>query len=119
MNYRSLTAAEIAALEAQGCTASNWQEIEVAEAFEPTYVRNTHFSGHILMGTFRREFELPGGLKVHSGIYNATIHNCELGDDVHIYNIHNYIANYRIGDNTCIENVNSVSTNSPPAWHTF
>ena len=116
MNYRSLTAAEIAALEAQGCTASNWQEIEVAETFEPTYVRNTHFSGHILMGTFRREFELPGGLKVHSGIYNATIHNCELGDDVHIYNIHNYIANYRIGDNTCIENVNSVLVDGRTAF---
>ena len=106
--YRKLTAAEIAALEAQGCAAADWHEVEVAEGFEPTHVHNTHFSGHIVMGVFRREFELPGGLKVHSGIYNATIHNCEIGNDVHIYNIHNYIANYRIGDNTCIENVNSV-----------
>ena len=108
MSYRSLTAAEIAALEAQGCAAADWQEIEVADAFEPSHVHNTHFSGHNVLGAFNREFELPGGLRVHSGIYNATIHNCEIGNDVHIFNIHNYIANYRIGDNSCIENVNSV-----------
>ena len=32
----------------------------------------------------------------------------EVGDNCHLYNIHNYIANYRIGKETCIENVNSI-----------
>jgi hypothetical protein len=45
---------------------------------------------------------------IHSGIYNATLHNCEVGDDAHLYNIHNYIANYHIGAHTCIENVNAI-----------
>ena len=31
-----------------------------------------------------------------------------MGDDAHLYNIHNYIANYRIGRETCIENVNAI-----------
>ena len=106
--YRKLTSAEIAQLEAQGCSAKNWAEIEVAQAFEPQYVRNAHFSGHNRLGVFRREIELPGGLTIHSGIYNATLHNCEVGDDAHLYNIHNYIANYHIGSNTCIENVNAI-----------
>ncbi|MBQ7996388.1 MAG: DUF4954 family protein [Paludibacteraceae bacterium] len=106
--YRKLTSAEIAQLEAQGCSAKNWVEIEVAQAFEPQYVRNAHFSGHNRLGVFRREIELPGGLTIHSGIYNATLHNCEVGDDAHLYNIHNYIANYHIGNNTCIENVNAI-----------
>jgi hypothetical protein len=57
---------------------------------------------------FKREIDLPGGLKIHSGIYNATLHNVEVGDDAHLYNIHNYIANYHIGRNTCIENVNAI-----------
>ena len=106
--YRSLTSAEIAQLESQGCSAENWAEVEVAEAFEPQYVRNTRFSGHNRIGVFRRQIEMPGGLKVHSGIYNATLHNVEVGDDAHLYNIHNYIANYRIGRETCIENVNAI-----------
>ena len=95
-------------MESQGCSAENWAEVEVAEAFEPQYVRNTRFSGHNRIGVFRRQIEMPGGLKVHSGIYNATLHNVEVGDDAHLYNIHNYIANYRIGRETCIENVNAI-----------
>ncbi|MBQ8939147.1 MAG: DUF4954 family protein [Paludibacteraceae bacterium] len=106
--YRQLTSAEIAQLEAQGCSAENWAEVEVAQEFDPRYVRNTRFSGHNRLGVFRREIEMPGGLKVHSGIYNATLHNCKVGDDAHLYNIHNYIANYRIGRETCIENVNAI-----------
>ncbi|MBQ7438422.1 MAG: DUF4954 family protein [Paludibacteraceae bacterium] len=106
--YRSLTSAEIAQLELQGCSAENWAEVEVAEAFDAQYVRNTRFSGHNRIGVFRRQIEMPGGLKVHSGIYNATLHNVEVGDDAHLYNIHNYIANYRIGCETCIENVNAI-----------
>ena len=108
MNYRALTSAEIAQLEAQGCSAKDWAEVEVALAFTPQYVRNAHFSGHNRLGVFSREIELPGGLTIHSGIYNATLHNCEVGDDAHLYNIHNYIANYHIGSNTCIENVNAI-----------
>ena len=108
MPFRKLTSAEIAQLEQQGCSAHDWCDVQVAEDFEPKYVRNASFSGKVCLGAFRREIELPGGLTVHSGIYNATIHNCEIGNDAHIYNIHNYIANYRIGDNTCIENVNAI-----------
>ena len=106
--YRKLTEQEIAQLESQGCSAENWAEIEVAEAFDARYVKNTRFSGHNRLGSFCRQIEMPGGLKVHSGIYNATLHNVEVGDDAHLYNIHNYIANYRIGRETCIENVNAI-----------
>lgn len=106
--YRHLTSAEIAQMEAQGCTAKSWADVEVAEAFDPQYVRNTHFSGKNRLGVFGKEIDLPGGLSIHSGIYNATLHNCEVGNNAHLYNIHNYIANYHIGDNTCIENVNAI-----------
>ncbi|MBQ6984475.1 MAG: DUF4954 family protein [Paludibacteraceae bacterium] len=108
MNYRSLTAQEIAQLESQGCKATDWAEIEVAEAFDARFVRHSNFSGYNRLGVFGKELELPGGIKIHTGIYNAMLHNCEVGDDAHLFNIHNYIANYRIGNNTCIENVNSI-----------
>ena len=108
MNYRSLTAQEIAQLEEQGCKATNWSEVEVAEAFDACYVRHTNFSGHNRLGVYGKEIELPGGIKIHTGIYHAMLHNCEVGNDAHLYNIHNYIANYHIGNNTCIENVNAI-----------
>ena len=108
MSFRSLTAQEIAQLEALGCSAANWADVEVAQDFDAQYVHNTRFSGHNKIGAFKRDITLPGGLQIHSGIYNATLHNCEIGDDCHLYNIHNYIANYHIGNNTCIENVNAI-----------
>ncbi len=108
MNLRSLTAQEIAQLEQQGCKATDWSEVEVAEAFDARYVRHTNFSGHNRLGVYGKEIELPGGIKIHTGIYHAMLHNCEVGNEAHLYNIHNYIANYRIGNNTCIENVNAI-----------
>ena len=108
MAFRKLTAQEIAQLKEQGCKATNWEDIEVAEAFDARFVRRTNFSGHIQLGVYGKEIALPGGIKVHTGIYNAMLHNCEVGNECHLYNIHNYIANYHIGNNTCIENVNSI-----------
>lgn len=106
--YRKLTEKEIATLTVYGCTAEKWDNIKVAENFNPVYVSNVHFSGNVSIGTFDKIFELAGGLKKHAGIYNCTIHNCTIGNDVFIDKIHNYIANYNIDDATYIENVNLV-----------
>ena len=105
---RQLTQQEIAQLESQNCMAQNWSDVEVADAFCADYVKDTRFSGHCKLGAFDQEIALPGGLQVHSGIFHATLHNVEVGDNCHLYNIHNYIANYRIGKQTCIENVNAI-----------
>lgn len=95
-------------MEANLCAAENWSQVLVADNFNPEYVHDARFSGKCQLGVFEREFDLPGGLKVHSGIYHATLHNVEIGDNCHLYNIHNYIANYRIGHDTCIENINAI-----------
>ena len=44
MNYRKLTPEEIGVLKDQMCSATDWEQIEVAEGFDPEYVRNTRFS---------------------------------------------------------------------------
>lgn len=105
MIYRALTPQEINALKTQYCIADNWDNIEVADNFTPDYIRHVNFSGKIKMGVFEEEFSLPGGLKKHSGIHHACLHNCELGNNVLIENIQNYIANYRIGNNVLIQNI--------------
>lgn len=45
-------------------------------------------------------------IKKTFGLRHVTLHNCEIGDDVLIENVPNYIANYRIGNDSFIQNVN-------------
>lgn len=108
--FRRLTSEEIEVLKSQMCYASDWNAIEVAEDFSPENVRYARFSGNIRLGTFRKEFQLAGGMVKHSGIYYATLHNVTVGDDCCIENVKNYIANYRIGSGTFIENVDIILT---------
>ena len=108
--YLKLTAEQIAALEAQSCRCENWSEVTVAEDFNPKYVRNVNFSGQIRLGSFNKIFTLAGGIRKHSGIYHATLHNVIVGDDCMIEHIRNYIANYIIGDGSYIENVTDLIT---------
>lgn len=110
MNYRKLSSDEIQQLQKQSCTADDWQNIQVHLQFSPDYIKNTTFSGNIRLGVFEKEFELPGGLKKHSGISNVSLHNCELGDNILIENIQNYIANYKIGNNCFIQNMHLLYT---------
>ena len=105
---RQLTQTEIMQLQSQGGKARDWSLIEVAEPFHPEYIREVAFSGKIRIGRLETEYTLPGGFTVHCGLYRAAIHNCTFGDNVHIYNVHNYMANYHVGNDTCIENVNSI-----------
>ena len=108
--YRNLTEQEISMLKAQACSASDWNEIEVSDGFSPEYVRYVRFSGKVRIGAFNKEFDLPGGMKKHSGLYHATLHNVTIGDDCCIENVKNYIANYEIGRNCFIENVDIILT---------
>ena len=107
---RFLTPEEIEILKSQSCTAEDWGRIKVTEGFIPKYVRNVRFSGDIRMGVFSKCFDMPGGIRKHSGIYNATLHNVDVGDDCCIENVKNYIANYQIGSDTFIENVDIILT---------
>ena len=115
MAYRKLTDNEIAKLSAAGCEAEDWGEVYVDNpALE--HVKHVRFSGSVRFGRFERVFELPGGLKKHSGLFNATLHNVTVGDDCLIENISNYIANYTIGHDSLLENVDLVVTEGPSTF---
>lgn len=105
MNYRKLTTQETQTLREQHCKAENWDTIYVDPEFTPDYIQNVEFSGKIKLGVFNTGFVLSGGLKKHSGIRNACLHNCEIGDNVLIENVQNHIANYKIGKETLIRNL--------------
>ncbi|MGD0583182.1 MAG: DUF4954 family protein [Bacteroidales bacterium] len=109
-DFRSLTADEIAKLKAGNCTCSDWDDIRVKEGFDPDRCRNVHFTGKNRLGIFSGEFVDGSGVTITSGIINAHLHNCTVGDNVFIYNVRDYIANYIIGDEAIIRNCGKIHT---------
>ena len=106
--YRQLTKEEQLQLVQQGCTSVDWSMVEVVENFLPEYVQYVAFSGRVRLGRFERNFTQPGGFEVHSGVYYARLHNVIIGNDCYIDRVHNYIANYKIGNDVFIENTNLI-----------
>lgn len=89
----------------QGCQCADWNRVLVDEGFVPSALRNVSFSGDVTLGRLEGTFVLPGGMCRASGVTNATLHNVKVGDGCCICNVHEYIANYEIGDGTLIENI--------------
>jgi len=103
--YRSLSRQEVEILQQQGCSATNWDQVSVKSGFVPENIRDVQFSGIVNIGDNSGTVEFSGGIVRNCGIYNASIHNCSIGDHVYIHHICNYIANYDIEDHVVIENI--------------
>lgn len=107
--YRSLLDEEIGQLVLQGCSSNDWSLVQVSSDFIPDNIQNSRFSGHIRLNSFTHSVKLVGGITFKSGIYNAWLHNCEVGKNALIHNVRSYIANYRIGEGVIIHNVTTVA----------
>src|SRR4030042_6188843 len=103
--YLPLSGDEIAILTRQGCICADWSKVAVAEGFNPVKVKSTHFCGNIKLGLFEKDVSFFGGVKKPTGISNATLHNCTIGNNVYINQVRNYIANYTIEDDVVIDNI--------------
>jgi hypothetical protein len=108
--YKPLTDSEIEKLLLNGCTSNDWKNISVKKGFDPGKCHNVHFSGKIKLGLFSKSFNDESGVTINSGIVNAQIHNCTIGDNVSIYNVRDYIANYTIKDEVVIRNCGRINT---------
>lgn len=108
MEYRKLTHSEIQELESRGCRAADWQQVEVSEAFDAGRYRQVTFSGHIRLGSASGSVSFPGGVEMPTGVYNAMLHNCTLGDEVLVSGIGNYIANYDLEEHTVVMNTERI-----------
>ena len=107
--YRKLTNEEIGQLIIQGCYCEDWNLIEVVPGFLPENVRFTKFSGFNKLGRFEEEITLFGGVRVKTGIIHAHIHNCTIGDNSLISSVKSYIANYTIGKQVVIHNLDQLA----------
>ena len=109
MNFRKLTSLEINCLERQNCYCEDWNKIEVSEDFNSKHFIHVEFSGEVKIDSQNETITLKGGIKKHSGIYNAIIHNSSIGKNCLISSINNSIANYIIGDHVIIQNVDMLA----------
>jgi len=103
--YRPLSVLEIEILKQQGVSSADWNQILVSQEFIPQNIRNVQFSGIIKIGDNSGTLEFSGGIIRNCGLYNATIHNCTIGDQVYISQVSNYLANYDIHDHVIVENI--------------
>jgi NDP-sugar pyrophosphorylase family protein len=109
MKYKKLTKDQIALLIAAGSTATDWSKVRVAPDFDPARIRNTNFIGEITIGSTAGNVK-AGTVEKPCGIYNATLIDTAVGDNVRISNIAVHIANYDIEDNVCIEDAGVIET---------
>ncbi|TKG95047.1 DUF4954 family protein [Puteibacter caeruleilacunae] len=114
--FRKLTNEDIGQLVMQGCSSEDWTLIEVTDDFIPDRIRNSNFSGHVRLGKFDETITLFGGIRFETGIYNARLHNCNIGDNVLIYNVNSYIANYNIAPRAVIHNINQLAVEGKCAF---
>ncbi len=115
MSLRKLTESEIKDLERQGCSSESWESISVSAYFNPERIRSVSFSGRISIGRLEKRISLPGGTEKPCGLYNSMIHNCSFGDNICISSV-NYLANYDIGEDVLVDNVDSLVVDGKSAF---
>ncbi len=107
--YRSLFDEEIGQLVHQGNSSTDWSLVKVSHDFIPDNIENSKFSGHVFLNSFHQSVKLFGGITFKTGIYNAWLHNCEVGKNALIHNVRGYIANYVIEEGVVIHNVTTIA----------
>jgi NDP-sugar pyrophosphorylase family protein len=81
---RKLTLEEATALQRNGCRSGNWNHVLVTNPFDPALVRNTEFYGLVRLGRLEKKLLKYHDFSVPTGIRNATLVSCDIGDDVSI-----------------------------------
>lgn len=107
--YRKLTAHELEVLVRNDNTSDDWNNIFVAEAFNPQLVQHCHFFGLVRIGKLEPYYLEFNNVRLPVGLYNSTISSCDLGDNVVVQNV-NFLSHYIIGNEVIIANVNEMST---------
>ncbi|HOK67709.1 MAG TPA: DUF4954 family protein [Anaerohalosphaeraceae bacterium] len=114
--YRPLQEKEIEVLTAQGCTALNWNQIEVTDGFNPAFVHHVHFSGAVHLGAFEPVSVEEAGIPRPVGLYHLTLQDVSIGDNVRISSVRDVIANYTIEEGVWIEDVASLQCDGQSAF---
>ena len=108
--FQPLTNQQVDILQANGCSAQNWDKVLVSEKFSPEFVHQARFEGDVSLGDFSTSLQIDAGVTKQAGVYNACLINCTVSDGTRVANIGRHIANYNIAENACIEDVGQMIT---------
>jgi len=109
IRYRKLSAAEIKILEKNDNSSDNWNNVMVAEAFDPRLVKRCSFFGLVRIGRLEPFFHEFNNLRMPVGIYNSSIISCDIGNNAVIDNV-NFMSHYITGDDVMLVNINELAT---------
>ncbi len=108
--YRPLTEGEIRTLAERRCACADWSGVRVAEGFLVERMAGVHLAGQVRLGRNGGRLGGAGSLAKECGVYNASLRDCVLEDDVRIANVGVHVANYTIGRGACVENAGLLET---------
>ncbi len=104
MRTNPLNEVQIQTLARQGCTAEQWGMVFVAPGCDIARIRNAHFRGEVHLGPNSGSIAIHG-LKLPCGVYDATLSDCTVGENVRIASVRTGIARYRIANDVLIEDI--------------
>ncbi|MBN8525366.1 MAG: DUF4954 family protein [Planctomycetes bacterium] len=84
---RALTPQEIAVLEAAGCRADRWSDVQVAEDFDCFRMRRVTLRGRCAIGRCAGDVEVMPGIRLPSGLADCTLVDCQVGNGCLIENV--------------------------------
>jgi hypothetical protein len=110
-DWRHLRAEEIEILVLNGNTCANWDDILVADLFNPAHIKNCQFFGLVRIGRMADVSLKYHDLTVPAGITNSRIVSCDIGDDTAIHNVR-HLAHYIVGNNVMLLNIDEMHTSN-------
>ncbi len=102
--WRSLRADEIETLVKNNNTCDRWDDLLVADPFNPRLIKNSEFYGLVRIGRIERVVLEHHDLQMPVGISDSVIIACDIGDNCVLNNVR-YLAHYILGDNVMLLNV--------------
>jgi len=107
--WRGLTNDEVVALAAGGNTSDSWDDLRVADPFDPDLVRNCHFHGLVRIGAMGSGCLEHHELRIPVGLTDSRIIACDIGPGAAVHHVR-YLAHYIVGANTILLNIDEMHT---------
>ncbi len=105
--YRKLTIREIEILERNGNRVQDWNQVRVVSPFDPGLVRNCEFRGLVRLGCLEPGFLEYNELCLPIGLCNASLTDCDVGDDVVLRNVA-HMSRMIVGERSILFNLDEV-----------
>ncbi len=87
---------------------SSWKNLFVDENFDVNMIKSSEFIGKIVLGKISNSCLKYHDLMLPVGIFNSTLHDCVIGDDVCIKNVA-YLKNHFVESHVILFNIQEMS----------